>query len=701
MNVLETSFLNPFRLNSYRLIAGLASLGLALATGAALAADDGYEQRVLQETGSGANWFLKGGDFRGSHYSPLSQITDQNIASLGLAWGISLPTSGGIATTPIVVDGVIYLSGESSVVFAVDAAKGTILWSYDPQVRAAFATNPELSWIARAHRGVAVWEGKVFVTTADCKLIALDASDGKPLWSKTTCDTALGYFISDSPYVGGGKVFVGNGGSESKKKNRGFISAYDANDGELVWQFYIVPSDNPDENNTAALELAASTWSADTLATFGGGGNSWNEMTYDPASNQLFFGTSGAYPYVYAERSPAGGENLFLSSIVAVNADTGEYNWHYQTVDQDSWDYNATMNIVLADLIIRDSQRETLLIAPKNGFHYTLDRHTGELLVVGKFAKTNWASGINMETGKPNYDPEGEYWKLEDGATAYVWPNMWGSHSWNPMAFHPGLGLSYLPVVDLPGLVNNKGQGEGVVLVTEVDGRAHSPGKLVAFDPIGGSIRWSVDHELPYNGGVMATAGNLVFQGDAQGRFSAYAADSGEPLWSIATASAINSAAASYVVNGTQYVLIPVGAGGGLQYLYPDLHSTISSQGPTWLLAFSLEAEGEILPQPVASRILPEQPELIATAATIEQGAALYAAACKTCHGRDAVSRHGGSVPDLRYATQQTHQSWDAIVVDGSRQMNGMPGVGISIEQAQAIRNYVLSLSENIRTSTQ
>jgi PQQ-dependent dehydrogenase (methanol/ethanol family) len=277
----------------------------------------------------------------------------------------------------------------------------------------------------------------------------------------------------------------------------------------------------------------ASTWSVDTLATYGGGGHSWNEMTYDPSSNQLFFGTSGAYPYIHAERSPAGGENLFLSSIVAVNADTGEYNWHYQTVDQDSWDYNATMNIVLADLVIRDSERETLLIAPKNGFHYTLDRHTGELLVVGKFAKTNWASGINMETGKPNYDPEGEYWNLEDGASAYVWPNIWGSHSWNPMAFHPGLGLSYLPVVDLPGLVNNEGGGEDVVLVTEVDGSPHSPGKLVAFDPIAGSIRWSVDHELPYNGGVMATAGNLVFQGDAQGQFSAYAADSGEPLWSM------------------------------------------------------------------------------------------------------------------------------------------------------------------------
>ena len=696
MNTLETSFLNRCRL-----IAGRATLGLAFATGAALAAGDVYEERVLEETGSGANWFLKGGDFSGSHYSPLSQVTNQNVANLGLAWGTSLPISGGIATTPIVVDGVIYLSGEFSVVFAVDASEGTLLWTYDPQVRAVFSTNPELSFIARAHRGVAVWEGKVFVTTADCRLIALDASDGNPLWSKTTCDTALDYFISDSPYVGGGKVFVGNGGSESQKKNRGFISAFDASDGELAWRFFIVPSDNPAENNTAALELAASTWSVDTLATYGGGGHSWNEMTYDPSSNQLFFGTSGAYPYIHAERSPAGGENLFLSSIVAVNADTGEYNWHYQTVDQDSWDYNATMNIVLADLVIRDSERETLLIAPKNGFHYTLDRHTGELLVVGKFAKTNWASGINMETGKPNYDPEGEYWNLEDGASAYVWPNMWGSHSWNPMAFHPGLGLSYLPVVDLPGLVNNEGGGEDVVLVTEVDGSPHSPGKLVAFDPIAGSIRWSVDHELPYNGGVMATAGNLVFQGDAQGQFSAYAADSGEPLWSIATASAINSAAASYVVDGTQYVLIPVGAGGGLQYQYPELHSTISSQGPTRLLAFSLEAKGELKPQAIASRTLPEQPHLIASAATIELGAALYAAICKACHGRNAVSRQGGSVPDLRYATQQTHQSWDAIVIDGSRQMNGMPGVEISIEQAQAIRSYVLSLSGNIRTSAQ
>jgi quinohemoprotein ethanol dehydrogenase len=272
---------------NYVLKAGLATLTIAFVAGVALAAGDVTEKRILKEATSGANWFLKGGSFDGAHYSPLSQITDDNVDSLGLAWSTNLPTTDGIATTPIVVDGVIYLSGAYSVVYAVDASNGAVLWSYDPEVRSAFTVDPELSWLARAHRGIALWDGKVFVTTVDCKLTALDAADGKVLWSKTTCDTALGYFITDSPYVGGGKVFVGNGGSESKKKNRGYVSAYDADKGSLLWRFYIVPSDNPSENNTSALKMAAKTWSGDTLSKYGGGGNSWNEMTYDPASNQL------------------------------------------------------------------------------------------------------------------------------------------------------------------------------------------------------------------------------------------------------------------------------------------------------------------------------------------------------------------------------------------------------------------------------
>ena len=290
----------------------------------AVAEGDVTNQRVLEESATGENWFLKGGRFNGEHYTPLAQVNDGNISDLGLEWAADLPTLDGISTTPIVIDGVIYLSGAYSIVFAVDAKIGEILWTYDPGVRNAFSDRPGLSWISRVNRGVAVWGDSVYATTADCRLISLDAATGEKRWMKQTCDSQQGYSISDSPYVGGGKVFVGNAGSESSEKNRGYVSAYDAESGDLAWRFYIVPSDNPAENDTPALKMAAATWSGDTLATVGGGGNSWNEMTYDPVSNQLFFGTAGSNRYEHRKRSPDGGDNLFLSSIVAVNADTGK-----------------------------------------------------------------------------------------------------------------------------------------------------------------------------------------------------------------------------------------------------------------------------------------------------------------------------------------------------------------------------------------
>ncbi len=664
---------------------------------AAFSAGKVNNERVLAESASGENWFLKGGDFRGTHYSTLSQVNDENVDDLGLAWAADLPIPDGISTTPIVVDGVIYLSGAYSVVFAVDAADGKVLWTYDPEVRNAFADRPQLSWISRVNRGVAVWDGSVFATTADCRLISIDAATGKMNWTKQTCDNDQGYSISDSPYVGGGRVFVGNAGSESELKNRGYISAYDADDGDLAWRFFIVPSDNPDENDTPALKMAAKTWSGDVLKQFGGGGNSWNEMTYDPISNQLFFGTSGSHLYTYKERSPEGGDNLFLSSIVAINAETGEYNWHYQTVDKDSWDFNATMNIVLADLTIDGENRETVLIAPKNGFHYALDRHTGELLTAGKYAKVNWATHINMETGRPNYDPAAEYWSAGEDTATLFWPNYWGAHSWNPMAFHPQLKLSYIPVVDLPSVVDNEGSGEDVVMFTELDGVAHHPGKLVAFDPVTQSIRWSVNRALPYNGGLMATAGNLVFQGTAEGRFEAYAADTGEQLWSVQTGSAINAAPASYALDGKQYVLIPIGAGGGLQFLYPEMHSSDESKGPTRLLAFSLEGRTNMPESAAGYPPLPDQPKLEASADTIAMGREIYNGACKFCHGFEAVTRFGGSVPDLRYATAETHATWHGIVVGGAKSANGMPAMGLDAAESEAVRSYVLSLSEELR----
>lgn len=676
------------------LITVLVSLSFELA-----AADEpgAYQKRVLQEAAGGTHWFFKGGDFSGRHYSPLASINEHNIADLGLAWSTDLPIPDGVSTTPIVVDGVVYLSGAYSIVLAIDAGNGRILWQFDPGVREVFATRPMLSWPARVNRGVAVWEGRVYLSTADCRLVALDAGSGKQLWSRQTCDNAKGFFITDSPYVGGGKVFLGNAGSEAEEKGRGYVSAYDAVSGALKWRFYIVPSDNPEENDTPAMQMAAKTWSGDTLAKHGGGGHNWNEMTYDPVSDQLFFGTSGAYPYLHSELSPLGGENLFLSSIVAVDADTGEYRWHYQTVDKDSWDYNATMNIVLADLKIRGVERETLLIAPKNGFHYTLDRHSGELLAVGKFAKTTWASDIDIETGKPVYDPAGEFWNLEEGETAYLWPNMWGAHNWHPMAYHPGTQMSYIPVVDAPALVSSGEEGEDIVMLSEVDGKPHAPGKLVAMDAASGDVRWSVAHELPYNGGLMTTAGNLVFQGLATGEFQAYAADSGKRLWSVQTGSAINASPASYAAGGTQYVLIPIGAGGGLQFQYPQMHSAEASQGPTRLLAFALEAEQPMPASRGVDRDLPTQPMTDAAEQTVALGEALYSGYCKICHGSEGAARFGGSVPDLRYAAADTFAAWDAIVVGGSKAAGGMPAVGVTAEQSQAIRAYILKQANSLR----
>ncbi|MDH4048160.1 MAG: PQQ-dependent dehydrogenase, methanol/ethanol family [Gammaproteobacteria bacterium] len=672
-----------------------------LAVSAAVhAAGDVTEKRVLAESGKGTNWFLKGGNFDGEHFSPLADISRSNVADLGLAWASEIPAPDGISATPIVVDGVIYFSAAYSVAFAVDAKSGKILWSFDPDVRAAVATMPRMSWLARVNRGVAVWDGKVFVTTADCRLIAVDAASGKELWSKKTCDPAQGYGISDSPYVGGGKVFVGNAGSESHQKTRGYVTAYDADSGKQLWRFFIVPSDRPEENTSAAMKLAAKTWSGTALEEYGGGGNSWNEMTYDAGSGLLFFGTSGAVPYVHSLRSPDGGDNLFLSSVVAVNASSGEYVWHYQTVTEDSWDYNATMNIVLADLEINKEKRETLLIAPKNGFFYVLDKLTGELLSAEKYAKVNWATHINLETGRPVYDPAAEFWNLAEGESAAIWPNMWGAHSWNPMAWHPGEKLAYIPVVDIPSISTNWGgddYSDTLEMMTEVDGKPFGPGKLVAWDPLSQSARWSVDREFPFNGGVLATAGGLVFQGDALGAFEAFDATSGKLLWRVMTGSAITAAPVSYKVDGKQQVLIPVGAGGGVQFAYPELHAGDRPQGPTRLMAFTLGSDREVPSVAIVPRELPDQPALTANDEQIEEGRWLYADNCGSCHGKNAVARYGGSVPDLRYSSSDVHASWPAIVIGGSRSANGMPSFPLEAGEAEAIRNYLLSLSVQLR----
>ncbi len=677
----------------------LVCIALLFAAQITLGAANVTEERVVKEAASGEHWFLKGGNFRGEHFSPLAEVSDHNVHNLGLAWSSTIPAPDGIAATPIVVDGVIYFSVAYSVVFAVDAANGHIIWQYHPDMKSAYVAGDRLTSVyARANRGVAVWHGKVLVATADCRLIALDAKSGKELWSTKTCDPALGYGISDSPYVGGNKVFVGNAGNESGKKNRGYVSAYDVETGEMLWRFYTVPSADPAQNTSPAMKMAAKTWSGDALEKFAGGASNWNEMTYDPQTGLLFFGTAGGLPRIHEQRSPDGGDTLFTQSLLAVDADTGEYVWHYQTVPKDSWDYNVTMNIVLADLKIGGTPRETVLIAPKNGFQYVLDRRTGELLKVGQFAKVNWATHIDLETGRPVYSPEAEYWKREPGVETAFWPSLWGAHSWQPMAWHDGHGLLYIPVMEFAD-IRTKDEYRLSRVFTEVDGEPFSPGKLLAWDPVKQSPRWTVNHKLPLNGGVLATAGNLVFQGDAQGQFTAYRADTGEKLWSVPTGSSIGAAPVSYAIAGRQYVLVPVGYGGALQFFYPDMAGVDKPQGPTRLLAFTLDGQAKPdLQQFQVRRQLPTQPKLEATPEFIATGKNAYRDnTCYVCHGKDAVVRHGGSVPDLRYADSQTHATWHGIVIGGALSHKGMPRFPMSADVAEAIRNYVLSRSMELR----
>jgi len=676
----------------------VASL-ILLSTREASATDNESVTHAIGDASAAADWPVAGGNHRGQHFSTLDQISAETIDRLGLAWAAELPVADGISATPIVVDGVIYISMPFSLVFALDAATGKTLWRYDPEVKKAFAEHPHLSWTARSNRGVAVQDGLVLVATADCRLIAIDADSGEPQWSATTCDPAVGYSITDAPRIGGDKVFIGNAGSESGKQNRGYVSAYSMRDGALVWRFYTVPSANPDENDTPAMKMAAATWTGDAWQQFGGGGSVWNGMAYDPDSGYVFFGTAGALPYVHRYRSPEGGDNLFLSSVLAVDAETGEYVWHYQTVPEDSWEYNATMNIVLADMEIKGKQHSVLMIAPKNGFYYVLDRLSGDFISAGSYVKVNWASHINAETGRPVIREEGEFWKTPAGTNSELWPNMWGAHSWNPMAYHPELQLAYIPAIDIPSVVTNLGDGDfedALVRVDAVDGKPHSPGKLIAWDTAAQRERWSIDHKFPFNGGALATAGSLVFQGDAEGAFSAYHASDGRRLWSANTGSAINAAPVTYAVDNKQYVLVPAGAGGGAQFLYAGLHSSADARGPTRLLAFSLEANLE-LPRSTADKR--ELPALRPTAPhqTVIRGEELYAEHCRYCHGTSASARVGGSVPDLRFATEQTHAVWNGIVIGGALRSNGMPSTELSTEDSEAIRQYVLRQADQLR----
>jgi quinohemoprotein ethanol dehydrogenase len=666
----------------------------------AISVADVDDFRLLHADQEPGNWMSHGRTYSEQRFSPLKQINDQNVAQLGLAWYMDLDTRRGQEATPIVVDRVMYFTTAWSKVFAVKAATGEKLWSYDPKVPPEWAVNACCDVV---NRGVAVWRGKVFVGTLDGRLVSLDAATGKPIWETLTIDRNSRYTITGAPRVVKGKVLIGNGGAEMGV--RGYVSTYDAGTGKLVWRFYTVPGDPSKPFESPILKKAAETWTGDWWK-LDGGGTVWDSIVYDPELDLLYIGVGNGTPWDRRARSPRGGDNLFTSSVVALKPDTGEYVWHYQETPGDAWDFDSAEPMILANLTIDHSPRKVLLHAPKNGFFYVLDRATGELISAKPYTAVTWATGVDLKTGRPMENAAARY--EDSGKGTPVAPGPLGGHSWHSISFSPLTGLVYIPVQDAGFFYKSDEHFEVKALAfnTATDfvaaGMPQKPdvkkailesikGHLSAWDPVEQKEVWRVERSSPVNGGVLSTAGNLVFEGTAQGNLEAYRADTGQKLWSADTQSGVVAAPIAYSVNGEQYVAVEVGWGG----VFPLATGEVAlksgrAQNVSRVLSFKLGGKVNLPPLPVFSSPQLKPPRSTADSMTVEKGEGLYQRYCSNCHGDVAVS--GGVLPDLRYSATLANEQWFDVVLRGASQPSGMVSFRkeLSRDDAAAIRAYVI-----------
>lgn len=633
----------------------------------------------LRAVGDGSNWLAYGRNYSEQRYSPLEQINTESVKRLGVDWIMELPKDKQLTGTPLVVDGVMYFTGSFSVTRAVEAKTGKLLWEYDPKSIEHAGDRLVNMW--DQNKGAAFWNGKVIISTIDGRLIGIDAKTGKKVWETMTIDPRRAYYITGAPKVFKGKVVIGNGGTEHDAA-RGYITAYNADTGEQVWRFWVVPGNPADGFESAAMEMAAKTWTGEWWK-YGGGGNTWNGITYDPEFDQLLVGTGNGSPWNQKIRSPQGGDNLFLCSIVALDADTGEYKWHYQTVPGETWDYNSNMDIVLADLKYSGQKIKALMHAPKNGFFYIINRKNGELLSAEKISKTTWASHIDLKTGRPVEIAGARY---EDGEQL-VWPSPFGAHSWHAMSYNPNTGLVYIPTIKQSALFRDssidieafesphRSVAVGVEFGTEDSPADAGSSTLQAWDPIKHEQVWEQPLPPQWNPGTMTTKGNLVFEGRADGRFVAYHAETGEVLWSAELGHGISAPPITYSVDGKQYVSLLVGWGGaGL------ISGTLSAQHgwkykahPRRLFTFSLDGNRALPASPPPAFAVPLDPvDFEIDEALASRGQELYSQSCTLCHGGGVVS--GGMAPDLRESSiPLSHQAFKSVVVDGTLIGNGMP----------------------------
>lgn len=661
----------------------------------------------LPDSHGDEGWPLHGRDSGEQRFSPADQIDRETIKDLGLAWYHEFDTDRGQQATPIVVDGVLYVSSAWSKVYAFDAVTGNMLWSFDPEVPHATLGKGCCDAVTR---GVAVDQGKVFAATLDGRLIALDSKTGRPLWSMMTVDPGGSYTITGAPRVAKGKVIIGNAGAEFGV--RGYVSAYDAVSGALAWRFYTVPSPDGQPDGAASdrilAEKASGTWFGEKWKITGGGGTVWDAIVYDPETDLLFVGVGNGTPHNHALRSDGKGDNLFLSSILALRPDTGEYVWHYQQTPGDSWDFTSTQPIILADLEFEGRPRKIMMHAPKNGFFYVLDRTSGRLLSARNFVDVNWATGIDLKSGRPIENPAARY----TNKPFLQMPGSLGAHSWHPMAYSPTSGLVYIPAQIIAQQFASdrsyrfrKGQmnlGLDLADATLPDDpvateaiRKAVHGELIAWDPIKQERRWSVRHPSFLNGGVLALGGGIVMQGTAEGQLLAFDDSDGTKLWGYDTANGIVAPPISYTIKGVQYVAVMVGYGGPgamLGTIVPD-----RPRLPGRLLVFKLGGTAVLPPQRAPE---PSAPILagVRSPGDIERGRIMFNANCMVCHGFNARS---GFNADLRRSGALTApEAWRSVVVEGALADNGMRGFGAYLSPADAedIRAYVLREAKLLET---
>ncbi len=653
--------------------------------------------RLLHAASEPSQWMTYGGTYDEQRYSTLSQINRANVQQLGLAWYADYDTNLQQEGSPLYIDGVIYVSTAWSKVYAFDARTGKTLWEFDPKTPGQWIVNVCCGIV---NRGIAAWNGKIYVGTLDGRLVAIDAKTGKEVWSTQTIDKSKHYSITGAPRVANGRVLIGESGGEFGV--RGYLSAYDAETGKLDWRFYTVPGNPQDGFENDAMRKAAKTWGGQWWK-LGGGGTVWDSIVYDPVTDLVYFGTGNGSPWNDHYRDPTGGDDLYLASIIALKLETGEYVWHYQETPADTWDYDAVSPMVVANVTLDGKERHVVMQPSKNGIFYLLDAATGKLLSAEPFTQVNWTTGIDMETGRPRVIPAARYTKDHpfDGL-----PGAQGAHGWPPNAYSPQTGLLYVPTQHAyyPWVYDPKYKPAAVGYNLGIDFgaqftyyRAHPSapngfeGYLQAFDPITGKSVWHSATNQGPTGGALATAGGLVFQGAGRAEeFRAFDAETGKKLWSMDAKTGVLTAPISYELDGKQYIAVSVGGNPQGGFYAPNYSR---------MLVFTLGGQAKLPPVTPYTPPPFNPPAATAPAKVVAAGRAKYSEFCAACHGENGQTR-GAAFPDLtRTPLLVSQDGFDQVVLKGVLAEKGMDSFAAVLKPAdtEAIRAFIIARANELK----